>query len=89
MEPQADGNVRVWHERLIPPKAEAIHRALLEDDKFTSQARAKAADGLHRIASLTQNERDEMVKEGIKLGDTEGVKWALKQDKYRHAKVGS
>lgn len=89
MEPLASGNVRVWHERLIPPKAIEQHRLALEDLKFSAKDRAREADGLHKVAVLTTNERDELFKLGIRGGDVDGIKWALKQDKYRHAKVGS
>ena len=87
MEPLGNGDIRVWHERLIPPKSIEAHARALEDLKFNKLERARKDDGLNLTATFTPNERDEMVREGIKLGDTDGIKWALKQDKYRHAKV--
>lgn len=80
---------KVTHERLIPPDHIAEQARKLEDLKFSAKERARKAQGLHQIATFTTNEREEMWKQGIKGGDTDGIKWALKQDRWRHAKVGS
>jgi len=89
---------RVWtdpatgyttHERLIPPGHIAAQARLLERLRDTRKERARKANGMVQIASFTTNERDELFRQGIRGGDIDGLKWALKQDKYRHAKVGS
>lgn len=80
---------KITHERLIPPPhIEALARRL-EDLRHSRRERARKADGLYQIAQFTPNERDELFRMGIKGGDVEGLRWALKQDKYRHAKVGN
>lgn len=80
---------KVTHERLIPPAHIERQARLLEQLRDNRKERARKAEGLYQIASFTQNERDELFRQGIKGGDIDGLKWALKQDKYRHAKVGS
>lgn len=80
---------KITHERLIPPKHIETLARNLENLRYSRKERARKADGLYQIAQFTKNERDELFKLGIKGGDTDGLKWALKQDKYRHARTGS
>ena len=80
---------KVTHERLIPPEHIAAQARKLEQLRDNRKERARKSDGVYQIASFTRNERDELFRLGIKGGDVDGLKWALKQDKYRHAKVGS
>jgi len=81
---------KVTHERLIPPAHIGVLAQRLEDLRHTRKERARAAKstGLYQIAQFTANERDELFRQGIKGGDIDGLKWALKQDQYRHARVG-
>lgn len=80
---------RVTHERLTPPKHIEALAARLESLRASKRERAQRADGLYQIAQFTTNERDDLFKLGIKGGDVDGLKWALKQDKWRHARTGN
>jgi len=82
-----DADGKTTHERLTPPAHIAAHRQRLEDLKHDAKGRAQRADGLVLAASITTNERDDMHRAGIKLGDADALKWALKQDRWSHAKV--
>ena len=80
---------KITHERLIPPAhIEQLSRRL-EDLRHSRKARAVKADGIFQIAQFTVNERDELFRLGIKGGDVDGIKWALRQDRWRHAKTGN
>ena len=79
---------KVTHERLIPPKHIETLAKQLETLRHNRRERARKADGMYQIAQFTTNERDELFRQGIRGGDIDGIKWALKQDKWRHAKVG-
>ena len=85
-EPTKDG-VKVVHERIEPPESLRKHFTMLETLRDSRKERARKADGMTQVARITKNERDEMHKAGVKFGDTDGIRWALKQDKWKHAKV--
>lgn len=86
-EPTTPGHVRVVHERIEPPEGLRKHFTMLDALRDSRRERARKADGMTQVASITKNERDDMARAGVKLGDVDGLKWALKQDQWKHAKV--
>lgn len=82
----ADGRTTV--ERITPPRAIQQHAVDLAHLKATAAERARKANGLYQVASITPAERNAMARAGVKMGDVDGLRWALKQDRWSHARVG-
>ena len=78
------------HERLDPPESLVNRAVVLDHLRSTRRERAREATSRMMVGSFTPNERERLVRDhNIKLGDVEGLKWAMKQDEYRHCKVAT